>query len=424
MGKPFEKTMRIVNTKMKPGIQFLMDTGEKPKQLRAHTIANYSGALEDVAAAMSQPGQKVALFEHGITPQLFYAFDCAPLCLESYPGLFASTDIETVYEFIDAAESAGLPSEVCSTDRFLLGALLKGEMPDNSFFVTTTSPCDGTRLAYPIMQKATKRPLCYIETPFSSDKETARYFGGQIKEQLIPFLEEITGRKFDIDKFKEVIEESNKSFELMLDLHDIYTMKPTPHRAALRQAPWQGFIMQAGHPRLTNTLELLKEDAVNRVKEKQPESKYEEKYRVYWLHVPPSYYMGVFGWMEKELGACVITNGAYYALNPIDTTDLDTMLEGYALQGLTMTMSIMRKGSTELINEAMDIYHAFKCDCMIITQHVGCNSICGANGIIRKYLRKNNIPALFLEFDYNDDRLLAPEAMQDQIRDFFSIVME
>jgi len=423
MEKPLNKTMEIVDGLLKPSVQLLSDSGDKAKQLRAGTLANYVAIFDDIVEAMNSDKHKVALFEHGITPQIFYAFDCAPLCLEVFPGLFASTSIDTVYEFLAAADEAGLPSEVCSTDRFLLGATLRGEMPDNSFFVTTTSPCDGTRLAYPIMQKIAKSPLCYIETPFSHNRDAARFFGGQIKAQLIPFLEKVTGIKFDIDKFREIIEESNKALELLIDIHETYTVKPAPHRAALRQAPWQGFIMQAGHPRLTDSLESLKEDAVLRVKNSNPESKYDEKYRILWLHVPPAFNTRLFGWMEKKLGACVLTNFCCLIPDPIDTTSLDTMIEGYAMQGLTMTMSIMRIDSAELVRQAMANFNTYNCDCMIITQHVGCNSICGARGIMREYLRKENIPALFLEFDYNDDRVLSAEAMQEQIEDFFETVM-
>jgi hypothetical protein len=61
--------------------------------------------------------------------------------------------------------------------------------------------------------------------------------------------------------------------------------------------------------------------------------------------------------------------------------------------------------------------------CVIITQHVGCNSICGARGVMRDYLRQENIPALFLALDYNDDRVLPLEAMQAKIEEFFEAVM-
>jgi hypothetical protein len=61
---------------------------------------------------------------------------------------------------------------------------------------------------------------------------------------------------------------------------------------------------------------------------------------------------------------------------------------------------------------------------MITTQHVGCQSICGMRGLIRQACRERDIPLLFIEFDYNDDRVLAREQMRAQIGEFFTTVME
>ena len=43
--------------------------------------------------------------------------------------------------------------------------------------------------------------------------------------------------------------------------------------------------------------------------------------------------------------------------------------------------------------------------------------------MIREECRKRGIPLLFLEFDYNDDRVLAPAQMRAQIEEFFATVM-
>ena len=178
---------------------------------------------------MRTPNRKAALFEFGLTPQMFYAFDCAPLCMETFPMTFTGTRREVFYDFVAAAEEAGASSEVCSTDRFILGAALRGELPsENAFFVTASAPCDGTRIAYPIMEKVLEIPTLFLESPYTYGREAARWYSGQIKAELIPFLERVTGRKFDLDRFREVIEESNRAYELMYDLYEIYSKKPTP----------------------------------------------------------------------------------------------------------------------------------------------------------------------------------------------------
>ena len=84
----------------------------------------------------------------------------------------------------------------------------------------------------------------------------------------------------------------------------------------------------------------------------------------------------------------------------------------------------MRFESGPFVDFALNTYDQYGCDCIIATQHVGCQSICGARGLIREACREREIPLLFIEFDYNDDRVLAREQMRAQIEDFFTTVME
>jgi benzoyl-CoA reductase subunit B len=430
MAESFRRTMEIVEGLMRPMAQMWSENPLPPYEdyglLYSEILSYNAEQYEDIAGVMKSKDRKVALFEFGLVPQLFYAFDCAPMCLEFYPSFFTRTNMNVVYEFLEAAEEAGVPSDVCSTDRFILGAALQGELPDNSFFVTSSSPCDGTRIAYPILNKILDCPMLYLDAPFRYDREAIRYYARQLKSELIPFLEKVTGRKFDIDRFREAVVESNKAYEYMLDIHDSFTVRPAPHPGLLRMMPYGSFMFGAGHPRLTRTLKILRDDAVARVQEGRTAGPFEEKHRVMWVHVPPTYDMEVFNWMEQEFGAMVVSNSLSSStiVEPIDTTSLDSMLEGIAWQGLDMTMSIMRFDTQKLIQFSLQAYDHYHCDCMIVTQHVGCNSICGARGLIRDVCRKRDIPALFIELDYNDDRVLPSDLLRTQVEEFFTTVME
>ncbi len=421
MGKTFEKTRRLVNEFGKPALEFLRALDDADMKLQAMRVEGLVTRLEDLTEAANHPEKTIALFEFGLTPQLFYAFDCIPLCLETFPVRFTASQKQVVHEFLDAAESAGLPSDVCSTDRFLVGAALSGEFPKNSFFVTCSGPCDGTRIAYPIMQKALGVPALFLELPTTYERESARWYGQQIRKELVPFLEEMTGKKFNLDRFREIIEESNRAYELMLDVFDTYTTTPMPVPASVRGFPWEMFLAAAGDPKATDSLQVFHHEVMRRLKEGIPHP-IEEKHRVIWGHVPPTFDPLFFSWMEQELKVSVVTNmlTGSAILRPIDTSNDETMFEGYAWQGLDMTMSLMRFDSRKMIEYTMKLYHQYRCNAVIYTQHVGCNSICGAGGILRHFFQKEGIPALFLEMDYNDDRVVSAENLKNQIEEFFT----
>ncbi|MBI4764944.1 MAG: 2-hydroxyacyl-CoA dehydratase [Deltaproteobacteria bacterium] len=423
MKNPFEKTTRMINEYAKPALEFLRVLDDEDMKLQALRVESLVERLEDLTEAASNPEKRVALFEFGLTPQLFYVFDCLPLCMETFPMRFTATQKQVVHEFLDAAESSGLPSDVCSTDRFLVGAALSGEFPKNAFFVTCSGPCDGTRIAYPIMQKALEVPTLFLELPSTYERESARWYGQQIRKELIPFLEEVTGKKFDGDRFREIIEESNRAYELMLDVYDTYTTTPMPVPATLRGFPWEMFLAAAGHPRATKSIQTFHAEVMRRLKEGIP-NPIEEKHRVIWGHVPPTFDPLFFDWMEKELKVSMVMHmlSGSAILRPIDTTSVETMFEGYAWQGLDMTMSLMRFDSRKILEYTMKLYHQYRCDSVIMTQHVGCNSICGAGGIMRRYFQREGIPALFLEMDYNDDRIVSSDTLKNQIEEFFSTI--
>jgi len=423
MGKPFEKTTQVINEFAKPALEFLRALDDEDMKLQAKSLEGTVERLEDLTEAASNPEKRVALFEWGLTPQLFYAFDCLPLAMETFPYLFSATQKQVVHEFLEAAESSGLPSDVCSTDRFLVGAALSGEFPKNAFFVSCAGPCDGTRIAYPIMQKALGVPTLFLELPFTYERESARWYGRQIRTELIPFLEEVTGKKFDLERFREIIEESNRAYELMLDVYDTYTTTPMPVPSSLRGSPWMVFISDAGHPRATKSIQMFHAEVMRRLKEGIP-NPIEEKHRVIWGHVQPYFDPLLLPWMEQELKVSVITSMLTGSpiLRPIDTSSEETMFEGYAWQGLDMTMSLMRFDSRKILEYTMKLYNQYRCDSVIFTQHVGCNSICGAGGIMRRYFQKEGIPALFLELDYVDDRIVSAENLKNQIEEFFSTI--
>ena len=137
MGAPFERTMMVANG-LSIIAQAMKDNPRPPFEEYAHLSSlmmnDMAAQYEDIAAAMVDEDRKVALIQFGLMPQLFYAFDCAPLCLEFYPPFLGSFDQNVVYEFLESAEEAGVPPETCSTDRFIIGAALTNELPNNSFF--------------------------------------------------------------------------------------------------------------------------------------------------------------------------------------------------------------------------------------------------------------------------------------------------
>ena len=83
----------------------------------------------------------------------------------------------------------------------------------------------------------------------------------------------------------------------------------------------------------------------------------------------------------------------------------------------------MRLDTKRFWDYTMMAYDDYSCEDLIVTIHVGCNSIAGCAGIWRKYAREQDIPVLLLELDYNDDRILSSEPLREQLEEFFTTVV-
>jgi hypothetical protein len=41
---------------------------------------------------------------------------------------------------------------------------------------------------------------------------------------------------------------------------------------------------------------------------------------------------------------------------------------------------------------------------------------------MRRHFQEEGIPTLFIELDYNDDRILSSEPMRERVKDFFTTI--
>jgi benzoyl-CoA reductase/2-hydroxyglutaryl-CoA dehydratase subunit BcrC/BadD/HgdB len=266
----------------------------------------------------------------------------------------------------------------------------------------------------------------YLDAPFRYDNEAVKYFARQLRDQLIPFLEDVTKAKFDLDKFREIMAEANKAYELLVEITDLIAHKPAPFTPGLRQFHHGSYFGRAGYPEFTKILEDIYILGKKKIASGKPRESFSEKLRILWGHIPPTFDPTLFTWLEEEFGAtylCNILSGSPM-FEPVDTKDLDAILESLAWQGLDMTMSLMRWDSKKYVDYTVKLFDRFQCDCYITTLHPGCPTGCGSRGLITDALRSRDIPALFLEYDFLDDRVASRESVRDQLEEFFETVME
>jgi benzoyl-CoA reductase/2-hydroxyglutaryl-CoA dehydratase subunit BcrC/BadD/HgdB len=187
------------------------------------------------AARRAKAEGRLVCWSTSIAPQeLLTTMDIVTLYPENHAAAIGAR--KDAPGFIAHTESMGYSSDLCSYARVNLAytELLHSEaenMPLPDFLLCTSNICHTVIKWYENLSKELNIPLILFDTPFNHTDEiqehNAKYMKSQI-EHAIGQLEEITGRPFDYDRLREVMEISNETSEWWKRATDLAVHKPSP----------------------------------------------------------------------------------------------------------------------------------------------------------------------------------------------------
>lgn len=379
-------------------------------------VRNYSGRLIEAIQG------KYPIVWHNLTlnPELFYAMDIVPLCIQLLPALYGfSQQLNIVMELIDFAESLGVPSDLCSVDKLSTAVMTRKLYPRPACHVSINAPCDSQVFASQTMAELEPVPQFFIDIPYYKDERSIRYVANQFKE-LIPFLSQHTGRKFDIDKLREACEISNRIIENLWEWMEWRKHVPVVQASRLCQMGLYLNILSSGCEDGLIWSEGLMREAREKALRNQPLIK--ERARAIWYQDAVAWDFFIYDWMEQELGLTIPMDvfGYYVNEGKIDTTSLDTMLYDLAKKN-TLLQPMARQfmfNAEFFIQDFMRIVEEFQADCGIYAGHLGCKHGWGATGLLKEACRKADIPLLVFEFDMFDPRVIGQDELKLKLTQF------
>jgi benzoyl-CoA reductase subunit B len=383
---------------------------------------DYLGEVHDRYAR----GDPFVWYNLGFNPELVLALDgVGNICIESQAVMQNTLgDPALCHEFIDAAESAGVPADCCSADKAAIGAIMRGLYPEPACVVGINTPCDSQVLSTQAMAELSGKPFFIVDVPYYDDERTVSHVARQLGE-LLPFLERHTHRRLDWDRLREVCALSNQAIELIWEWLDWRRMVPLAQSSKLVAFTLAHQILFCGSPRGVRIAEALAREA--RERHQRGERFYEERLRAVWYQDPVWTDMQIYDWMERELGLSVPIDvfGFYAHEGLIDTSTPESMLSGLARKLCKcQPMSRQFRGNIETyIADFMHMHQAFKADCGIFAGHVACKHAWGGIGLFREACRRADIPLLVFEFDMFDARVTSREAVQTELRRFVEEVV-
>ena len=136
--------------------------------------------------------------------------DDVPLQMVPY-FVTCHVNCHTVLNYIDAAQSIGLPGDPCPMCQAEAGLSILDDMPDYfPFLVTSNEACDGSVGTSILQDWAYDKPLFAMPQPMQFDDPLVQKHCRREIEECWKFIEEQTGMPMNWDVFVEYIEKYNQ----------------------------------------------------------------------------------------------------------------------------------------------------------------------------------------------------------------------
>ena len=394
----------------------------------------------DLLTSTAEHGRKVAsTFVPGNLNELIMCFDM----LNNLPEINAIQNgmRKLSGDYIGEAEKRGHSEDVCTYVKADLGMIAKGNISPNGkplprpdLLLLSYTGCFTFMKWFELLREEYKCPTVMLHVPYQGDGETTSnmrdYIVKQLKEEVIPTLERVSGVKFDIDRLRGYLRESARAEDDLVWVLESGKNRPSPIDAYFGGVYYIGPIFTAfrGTPDATEYYRLLRAEIAERIKlglgPITPEGDMKsQKYRLV-VEGPPNWTSFREFWkMFYDDGAVVVAStytkvGGTYDLG--FRHDPDHPLESLAdyCMGVYTNRNLPQR--IDLLEKYM---HDYQADGLLINSIKSCNSFsAGQLMIMREIEKRTGKPAAFIETDLVDPRYFSAANVKNRLESYFQMI--
>lgn len=394
----------------------------------------------DALTAAPETGRKVAsTFVPGNLNELIMCFDL----LNNLPEINAIQNgmKKLSGDYITEAEKRGHSEDVCTYVKSDLGMMAKGNLAPNGkplpkpdVLLLSYTGCYTFMKWFELVREEYKCPTVMLQVPYQGDGEITdnmrQYIVKQLKEDVIPTLEEVSGVKFDIDRLRHYLAESRKAEDDFVWVMQSAKNTPSPIDAYFGGVYYIGPIFTAfrGTPQATDYYRLLRSEIEERLAKGlgpiTPEGDMtNQRYRLV-VEGPPNWtHFREFWKMFYEEGAVVVAStytkvGGTYDLG--FRHDPDRPLESLAEYALTCYTN---RNLPQRVDQLARYVEEYSADGLLINSVKSCNSFsAGQLMIMREVEARTGKPGAFIETDLVDPRYFSAANVKNRLESYFQMI--
>jgi benzoyl-CoA reductase subunit B len=342
-------------------------------------------------------------------------------------------------DYIGTAEDYGFSADVCGYVKADVGLQLRGrdhpmgKIPLPSLSVYTNA-CNTYIKWAEIWERMYHVPIFTLDVPGSRaagrltwpgqvDFENDRkYVAGQINE-VIALCEQVTGKRFDIDKLRQAMSYTNTMSRKWKRLLELNKSSPAVYNAVTDGTVFLGMMNgYRGRPEgakyFTDLVEEMEYKAANGIG-----TPFEEKYRLAFVGVPCYPIFRRFSEMFTEWGGAFVGSSYLWfasgGANLGYEYDLDHPLESLA-EGLLVTVRDSMDSMFFSDKNLVDMIEPYGIDGIVYHPIKSCRTVStGLADNRRAVMEATDVATLFMESDHMDKRVVSEAQLKNRVDAFF-----
>ena len=343
--------------------------------------------------------------------------------------------------YVLEAEKVGHSEDVCTYVKCDIGMMVKGNIapngkkfPNPDVLLLSYTGCFTFMKWFELLREQYQCETIMLHTPYMHDGKITpnmiSYMVRQLKDEVIPRLERVSGVKFDIDRLRENLRKSARAEDDLVWVLQSAKNKPSPIDAYFGGIYYIGPIFGAfrGTDDAIVYYKSLRDEVAERLANGQgpvtPEGDMgKEKYRLV-VEGPPNYtHFRQFWKMFYDEGAVVVASsytkvgGVYdFGFRHDPERPLETLAE-YCM-GVYTNLSLPMR--IEMLANYVRDYDA---DGLLVNSIKSCNSFsAGQLLIMREVEKRTGLPGGVIESDLVDPRYFSPANIKNRLESYFQMI--
>lgn len=348
----------------------------KPKRPKAKSLimcGEQSAALLENARLAKERGEMVGWSTSIFPQEIAEALGLNILYPENYSAGIAARKQADPY-LQEAEGPLNYNNDLCSYAKINLAyaeALHEGGsmvMPD--FLCVTNNICNQVTKWFENLSKKLNIPLFLIDTVYNAEDYVTESRVKYIRAQLDKYIKDLcayTGKTWDEDKFREVMEISAVNKDLWIRANEALAVKPAPLNGFELFNYMSTMVCNRGKRSTTEILTQLNNEIDEHIKNGTSTYPVEEKYRIFWDGIACWPWLGHNLRVLKQYGVNMVASGYVkaWALD-YETNDLDGMARAYNW------CPANNNNMSTFIRRRVEAVQQFQCDGMIYHVNRSC----------------------------------------------------